>query len=191
MDGCTALLVAVALFWGALEGGLILRDRRKGRSSTDLDGRTRAFNFASMIFSPSMAAVVTWVPIVRDLGVRSRYVFAAGIGIMVIGLSLRLWSIVVLGRFFRTTIGLDKDQQLVERGPYHYIRHPSYSGLLLTCLGYGIALQNMASLVIVVTLPTMALLQRIRMEEAFLVSALGASYESYRKRSKRLIPGIW
>jgi protein-S-isoprenylcysteine O-methyltransferase Ste14 len=144
-----------------------------------------------MTFSPTMAAILTAIPIARDLGVRSRYVFGIGIGIMALGLSLRIWSIAVLGKYFRTTIELENNQRVVQSGPYRFIRHPSYTGLILTCIGYGFALQNILSFAIVVTLPTIALLHRIDMEEEILAAGMGEAYGTYQKSTKKLIPGIW
>jgi protein-S-isoprenylcysteine O-methyltransferase Ste14 len=191
MDESTIVLITATTFWAILEIWLILRDRRRGLIKTDIDGQTRMFNFISMVFSPSAAAAITAIPFLRDIGVRSRLVFTAGIGMMAIGLSLRIWSITVLGKYFRTTIGIETNQVVVQRGPYRVIRHPAYAGLIMICMGYGLALQNLVSFAIIATLPTIALLHRIDMEERVLVSSMEDAYRSYRSRTKKLIPGIW
>ena len=191
MDTFTIVLLGFSTFWAILEAWLILRDRKRGKGKTDIDGSTRLFNFFSMTFSPTMAAIITAIPIIRDFGVRSRFVFVVGICVMAFGLYLRIWSIAVLGKYFRTTIELENNQQVVQSGPYRLIRHPSYTGLILTCLGYGVALQNIFSLIIVGTLPTIALLHRIDMEEKVLSAGMGEAYGIYQKRTKKLIPGIW
>jgi len=191
MDAFTIVLLAFSTFWAVLEAWLILRDRKRGKGKTDVDGSTRLFNFFSMTFSPSMAAIITAIPILKDIGVRNRYVFIVGLGVMALGLCLRIWSIAVLGKYFRTTIELETNQQVVQSGPYRFIRHPSYTGLILTCIGYGVALQNIFSLILVGTLPTIALLHRIDMEEKVLAAGMGEAYGSYQKRTKKLIPGIW
>ena len=110
---------------------------------------------------------------------------------MAFGLGLRIWSVAVLGKYFRTTIELEDNQNVIQNGPYRFIRHPSHTGMLLSCLGYGIALQNMVSLAVVVVFPAIALLHRIGMEEVALAGRLGPAYVSYQKKSKKLIPGIW
>ena len=110
---------------------------------------------------------------------------------MVLGLGLRIRSVAALGKYFRTTIELEDNQKVNQTGPYRHIRHPSYTGLLLTCIGYGAALQNIISFIIVVTFPTMALLYRIKMEETTLAAGMGSAYISYQKKTKKLIPGIW
>jgi protein-S-isoprenylcysteine O-methyltransferase Ste14 len=191
MDASTILLAVVSGVWATLEAWLILRDRKRGKGKTDVDGHTRLFNFFSMTFSPTMAAILTAIPIARDLGLRSIFVFGIGIGIMSMGLSLRIWSIAVLGKYFRTTIELENHQRVVQSGPYRFIRHPSYAGLILTCIGYGLGLQNILALVIVVTLPTVALLHRIDIEEEVLGAGMGKAYGTYQEKTKKLIPGIW
>lgn len=191
MDAGTIALIAASSCWSLFEGWLILRDRARGKGTTTEDGGTRRFNILSVTLSPIVAAVMTAVPGVRDLGVRSGVMLGAGIGLMMIGLGLRAWAVAALGKYFRTTIELDKGQKVIQSGPYRLIRHPSYTGLILTCIGLGIALQNIVSFAIVAALPTVALLHRIEAEEKALAAGLGAAYASYQERTKKLIPGIW
>ena len=76
-------------------------------------------------------------------------------------------------------------------GPYRYIRHPSYSGMILFCIGYGLLAQNWLSLVVAIVLPTVALLYRITIEEAAMAQGIGTEYQQYQKETKKLIPVIW
>jgi protein-S-isoprenylcysteine O-methyltransferase Ste14 len=187
----TTVLIVLSAFWAGLEAWLIIRDRRRGKGKTATDSKTRNYNFLAITLSPGVAAAANAMPGLNDLGVRSFPVFSVGVCVMALGLALRIWSVAVLGKYFRTTVELEDNQKVIQSGPYRVIRHPSYTGLLLTCLGYGIALQNMVSLVVVVAFPTMALLHRIRMEETTLAAGMGVAYVSYQKRTKKLIPGIW
>lgn len=107
------------------------------------------------------------------------------------GLALRWWAIIVLGRFFTVDVQIAKDHQLVERGPFRLLRHPSYTGVLLAFLGFGLSLANWAALIILMVPITLALLHRINVEEQALSNALGNSYRSYMQRTKRLIPGLY
>jgi protein-S-isoprenylcysteine O-methyltransferase Ste14 len=111
--------------------------------------------------------------------------------VMWAGLILRGWSVTVLGRAFRTTVEVDRGQEVVARGPYRWVRHPSYSGVLLLAAGYGLAAGNWLSLVLTVVLPLVSILARIAVEEQTLVRVLGRPYEHYRSGTKRLVPGIW
>jgi protein-S-isoprenylcysteine O-methyltransferase Ste14 len=98
---------------------------------------------------------------------------------------------VVLGRAFRTTVEVERGQEVVTRGPYRWVRHPSYSGVLLLAAGYGLAAGNWLSLLLTIVLPLVSVLLRITVEEQALVRMLGRPYERYRAATKRLVPGIW
>ena len=82
-------------------------------------------------------------------------------------------------------------QVVVRAGPYAAIRHPSYAGNLLTLAGFGIVLENWASLAAVVVIPLVAHLPRIRVEDALLVDRLGDPYREYAATTARLVPGVW
>ena len=106
------------------------------------------------------------------------------------GIILRQWAVWVLGRFFTVVVRVDEEQQTVDRGPFRWVRHPSYTGLLLTFVGIGLAIGNWLSLTALVILPTIGLLIRIRVEERALLSSLGG-YRDYAQGRARLIPGVW
>ncbi|HEY0334027.1 MAG TPA: PEMT/PEM2 methyltransferase family protein, partial [Stenotrophomonas sp.] len=72
----------------------------------------------------------------------------AGCALIVTGLALRIWAVHVLARFFTVDVGIRADHQLVRRGPYRWVRHPSYTGVLLAFYGLGLGQGNVASLVI-------------------------------------------
>src|SRR5262249_28538633 len=77
------------------------------------------------------------------------------------------------------------------RGPYRWVRHPSYSGLVLFFVLLGLALSNSASLGVLAAVPVAGLLVRIRSEERALLTSLGDDYRRYAARRRRLFPGIW
>ena len=80
---------------------------------------------------------------------------------------------------------------MVTGGPYRFVRHPSYLGVLILLLGLGLALGDGASAAAMIALPTLGLMWRIRVEEAALRAGLGVSYVEYCQGRARLIPGIW
>jgi protein-S-isoprenylcysteine O-methyltransferase Ste14 len=118
---------------------------------------------------------------------------AKGVGVALIGLgiALRQWAVWTLGRYFTVVIRVTADQSVIEKGPYRWVRHPSYTGLLLTLLGLGAALSNWFSVLALVILPVFGIVYRIRVEERELLRRLGESYRRYAARRKRLVPGIW
>ena len=115
----------------------------------------------------------------------------AGIAVMWAGFVLRAWAVRTLGRFFRVEVTVDADQTVIDTGPYARVRHPSYTGLLVFYLGLGISLDSYLSVLAAVLLPLAAVVNRIAHEERALRRDLGAAYEAYSTRTRRLVPGVW
>jgi protein-S-isoprenylcysteine O-methyltransferase len=119
---------------------------------------------------------------------RRELVFFSGIGLMLAGVAFRWWAIVTLGKFFTFDVAVQSSQSVVETGPYRYIRHPSYSGALMTQAGIGLALGNWAGLLALLVCMAIAYAYRISVEEKALIAALGEPYKQYMQRTWRLIP---
>jgi protein-S-isoprenylcysteine O-methyltransferase Ste14 len=183
--------IVAAIIWTAVEAYLFLRDKGGGKGTTTLDRRTRNYNTVSMELALCLPPVICSLQAFRFVGFQAPIAFWAGIVTMCFGFLLRHWSIYVLGKYFRTTVELDRDHKVIRTGPYKYIRHPSYSGMILFCIGYGLVAQNWLSLIAAILFPTVSLLYRIHIEEAALVKGIGGQYEEYQRKTKRLIPLVW
>jgi len=118
-------------------------------------------------------------------------VFFNGIALMFLGIAFRSYAMTLLGKFFTYQVAVQPGQTVVETGPYRYIRHPSYTGALITLVGIGLALGNWASLVILLTSMGAAYTYRISVEESALVAALGEPYKDYMRRTRRLVPFLF
>jgi len=117
--------------------------------------------------------------------------FFIGIGLMLAGLALRFYAMSVLGRFFTYDVAVHSGQTVIEVGPYRFIRHPSYTGALITLVGVGLALGNWAGLLVLLACMGAAYAYRISVEEAALVAALGEPYIVYMRRTRRLVPFLF
>lgn len=111
--------------------------------------------------------------------------------VLLAGLAVRWTAIVVLGRYFSVHVTIRDDHRIVDRGPYRWVRHPSYSGILISFVGLGIASGNWLGLVLATVPPAIVVLERIRVEEAALTAALGERYRGYCARTRRLVPGVY
>src|SRR5271155_4885526 len=116
---------------------------------------------------------------IRWLGV---FLFAAG------G-ALRIWPVFVLGHRFSGLVAIQPGHTLVTGGVYGVIRNPSYLGLLVNSLGWGLAFRSGVG-VLLTALLIPPLLARIGAEERLLRSQFGAEYDAYRARTSRLMPGL-
>jgi len=113
-----------------------------------------------------------------------KLVFGFGSCVFVLGVALRWYSVIHLGRFFTMSVAISRDHQLVDSGPYHFVRHPSYTGSLLAVFGFTlILLQNWAALLIILVPICAVILWRIHIEEEALLGALGERYRSYMRRT--------
>jgi len=111
----------------------------------------------------------------------------AALSAMVLGLLLRTWAVATLGCWFTWNVEVQPDQRVVQRGPYRYLRHPSYAGALLTYLGVCVLFRSwVAAGLGLVALPA-AFVRRVSYEEALLKRAL-PGYESYASRTGALLP---
>ena len=117
--------------------------------------------------------------------------FVAGLALMCAGIAIRQWAVVTLGRFFTIDVRVQPGQTVVDSGPYHWVRHPSYTGLILTFLGFGLALGNWAALAVAFVVPTAGLVYRIHFEERALLEGLGEPYRRFAAGRRRLFPGVW
>jgi protein-S-isoprenylcysteine O-methyltransferase Ste14 len=184
------LTFAIMAGWVLFEISLIVRDRQHGRGRADSDRGTRLLNAFFVVGTVVVAGdLSTAVHLLVSPG--ATWLRAAGLVIVGLGFTLRVWAITTLGAAFRTTVEVEQSQPIVTNGPYRWIRHPSYTGMLVITLGFGIAFANWLSLALCAVLPPLALIRRIKVEESELVRVVGESYRVYSARTKRLIPGIW
>jgi protein-S-isoprenylcysteine O-methyltransferase Ste14 len=152
--------------------------------------------------SLNLVAVLWWSGIAMDFSLslllpqaaiswKRTSLFFVGTCFMLLGIALRWYSAGTLGKYFTFDVAIQTGQTLVEVGPYRYIRHPSYSGALLTLLGFGLALGNWLGLAANLSCMGFAYAYRISVEEAALASALGESYKQYMRRTWRLVPFLF
>ena len=114
-----------------------------------------------------------------------------GLLLILAGIVLRFIAIRTLGRFFTVDLAIDPEHSLVKKGLYKYIRHPSYTGSLLSFLGMGLSLNSWISTLVIFIPVLFAFIHRIRIEEKLLVEQLGMSYREYKRQTKRLVPWVY
>lgn len=163
--------------------------RRKSTSAIDQDAGSKWILISSIWLGIAVGLVLAVLAPSLAFTENRPLLFWIGIAVALLGLALRWYSIWYLGQSFTCEVATRPDQAVVETGPYRWLRHPSYTGGLLTVFGLLLCLTNPLAFVgFVVTLAGYA--YRIRVEERVLSRELGESYQRYMKRTKRLIPFV-
>jgi protein-S-isoprenylcysteine O-methyltransferase Ste14 len=114
-----------------------------------------------------------------------------GTAVIAAGVILRRSAARSLGASFAVRLGTRDDQRLVDSGPYHWIRHPNYAGLLLVAIGTAIGLASPLASVALTGLWFPIVVVRIGREERMLGARFGRAYTDYQERTSRLLPGLY
>jgi len=180
------VVYALWLFSELVIGGIIPRSRRRGAPIIYEDKSSRSLIALSTFLSLTIAFLFA----LSGIAPLPTGAFYLGIGLMIAGILLRQWSIAVLGRYFSRTVGVQEGQAVVDRGPYRLVRHPAYTGSLLTIVGLGFVLQSWGAVLVLIAFLGVAFGYRIHVEEGVLTSKLGDEYVAFAKKTKRLIPYV-
>jgi protein-S-isoprenylcysteine O-methyltransferase Ste14 len=185
-----ALIAAAALALVAIPaslhrgpGGKVTRSRKRLAEKLLL-------GFISLNFLCTLIWLAT--PLLRFADYPSRpAAFISGAAFLLLGLWLLYRSHADLGTNWSVTLEVREGHQLITRGVYRHVRHPMYLALVLYGLGQALALPNWVAgpAYLVGTLCLVAF--RIGPEERMMTEVFGASYEGYRARTRRLVPGLW
>ncbi len=112
-----------------------------------------------------------------------------GVLLMLLGCGFAVWARFVLGRNWSGIVTVKEDHTLITRGPYAWVRHPIYTGILLALLGTAVTVGTVMNLV-EVPVVALALWLKLRTEEKFMLETFGEQYTAYRQRVKALIPYV-
>jgi protein-S-isoprenylcysteine O-methyltransferase len=114
-----------------------------------------------------------------------------GICVIVVGLIMRWTFILSLRKYFTVNVVIQSDHRIIKTGKYRFVRHPSYSGAIISFFGLGLAFYNWITIIVLIVPVTIAFLKRIQLEEQALLSAFGEEYANYCTVSWVLFPWIY
>lgn len=141
-----------------------------------------------------------WLPVVllsflllrafhgESLTIHSPVLKVFGLVVVLLGLGLAVWARVYLGRNWGMPMTQRAEPELVTSGPYRFVRHPIYSGILLATLGTALAV-NLFWLIALAAIGTY-FIYSARVEEQNMVQSFPETYPSYRAQTKMLIPFV-
>ncbi len=117
------------------------------------------------------------------------WVGVMGIVVTAAGLGLALWARAIIGRNWSGVVSVKVGHELVRTGPYHWVRHPIYSGLTLALLGTALGIDQMRAFVGVVLIYASFKIKS-RLEERLMDGVFGAEYEEYRRSTGAIVPRL-
>lgn len=117
---------------------------------------------------------------------REPWIAALGVALTAAGLALSIWARAYLGTNWSGTVTVKVGHQLVRTGPYRWVRHPIYSGLLLAMIGTALARRQVRGLVAVILL-WVGFAIKSRIEERFMAATFGAEYNEYRQATGAIV----
>jgi protein-S-isoprenylcysteine O-methyltransferase Ste14 len=123
-----------------------------------------------------------------SFAVHSPVLAAIGAVVFAVGLGLAVWARIHLGRNWGMPMTQRAEPDLVTAGPYRFVRHPIYSGLLLGVIGTALATDLLGMIIAVVL--TAFFYYSASVEEKNLIAMFPTSYPAYRTATKMLIPFV-
>jgi protein-S-isoprenylcysteine O-methyltransferase Ste14 len=175
------IVVLVYLIWIILESTISKKEKDKGDQTSDFG--TLEFYAISQALTFLSAL---WL---KSIWLSPNFAHYLGFVVFLSGICFRLWAIITLGHYYSHIVREVKDHRIIDSGPYKYIRHPAYAGMIIAHLGIVVYFFNLITLLIFFLLFLPAIILRIFVEEKTLFRIEG--YFSYAENRKRLIPLIW
>jgi protein-S-isoprenylcysteine O-methyltransferase Ste14 len=130
------------------------------------------------------------IPLLSDQFLpRTELSYWLAVAITAAGLLFAAWARVHIGRNWSGTVTVKQDHELITSGPYRFVRHPIYTGILLAFAGTGLIVAEWRA-VLAFAIAFAALWRKLKLEERWLTELFGSSYAAYRGRSWALIPWV-
>lgn len=180
----------LCLAWVAAEIGLARRRVLPAGEQTVSERHSQRWLWLGILIGLLFALLfkqLAWLPI--PLPYLPRQILA--LAIFAGGLYLRYAAVIGLGQFFTTHVAIFSEHRLIVDGPYRWLRHPAYTGLLLALGAAGLAMGDGLGLMSLLGLSGWALARRIEIEEILLEQQFGSAYRDFRASRWRLLPWLY
>jgi protein-S-isoprenylcysteine O-methyltransferase Ste14 len=120
---------------------------------------------------------------------REPWIEALGIALTVAGMAFAIWARACLGGNWSSNVTVKVDHQLIRTGPYRWVRHPIYTGIILAMIGTALNRRTIRGVIAVVLL-WVAFTLKSKIEESFMRATFGPEYDEYRQRTGALVPRL-
>lgn len=175
------IVVILYILWILLEIRISMRDAKEKKKSSDFVTRE--------LYALGQAMTILSALWYNTIWLKPGIYHGIGITIFIAGVGLRWWAIRSLDIYYSHMVRMTDDHKIIDTGPYRFIRHPAYAGMLAAHVGIICYFFNYASLAVLLLLFLPAIILRIHIEEKTLFTIEG--YEEFARVRKRLVPLIW
>ena len=121
---------------------------------------------------------------------RSLAMACFSVAVVAFGIAFSIWARVHIAENWSGRVTVKENHELVRSGPYHWIRHPIYTGILLALAGTVLAVDTWQA-VLAFVLIVVSFIIKLLIEERMLTETFGDEYREYARETSRLIPGVW
>jgi protein-S-isoprenylcysteine O-methyltransferase Ste14 len=185
--GIPALWVAWGLYWWA--SALDVKHNQRRENVASRLGHIVPLVIAAVLLTPDRLPLGPFQFLAQRMFPGSIALYLGSVVLTAAGLLFTVWARIHLGRNWSGTVTVKQDHELVDNGPYRYVRHPIYTGLLVAFVGSALA-RNEWRGVLAVLIVFVALWRKLRLEERWMIETFGAAYLRYRQRVAALIPAL-
>jgi len=180
------LLGICLLIWVIIEYRIIMKQDKRPKKK---DRKAIAL-FAFLIVLFSLSSIIMFESNLGHLEVEYHYFLWVGILIIIVGNIIRQYSMHIMGSSYVATLQVQDKPKLIKAGPFKLVRHPCYTGFMVSLWGLGIASLNWLFLLLIMLFSLIVFLIQIRIEERELEAFFGEEYKEYKKITKKILPYI-
>ncbi len=183
-----ALLFWAVEIWAFVPEIRVIRNSK--RTGSEKDANSIQVILIGLNIAFFAAFLIAWVPVFQFVRYRVP-VFFAGVAVMIAGSLFRRHCFRMLGGSFTGDVRATPDQQVVTRGAYSILRHPSYTAAIILNSGLALALGSWLSFAMLLIASLAVYSYRISVEERILLATIGEPYRQFVSSRKRLIPFVY
>ncbi len=168
-------------------GRATLRSREVFREASGMTYDTRTLAVGALLSAGDLLVFLDYGHWHLARGLAQHIFQGSGIALDAIAVAWLLWADTYLARHFR---GALSQRVVMQDGPFHYVRHPRYAGTLAIRIAFALVFASVIAWLLALAW-LLVLLRRIRLEERHLQELFGGDYGAYRRRTPRLLPGVY
>jgi protein-S-isoprenylcysteine O-methyltransferase Ste14 len=165
---------------------------RSVKPTAERRGRLARVSYLTLIGLGAVLLAIPWRvhPLDVPIAPTDPAAGVVGMGLCLLGLVFAIWARRTLADNWSSDVTFKHGHELIQHGPYNYVRHPIYSGMLLMLIGTALVIGRLhAWLGVLVVL--ISFLAKLRQEEGLMLQHFPAAYEAYRRRVKALVPFLF